>query len=53
MRREIGFFWDEFGSQQQFTVPTHRNGGILEQVITSEAVEVSEPLVSFVTSSDH
>ena len=39
--------------QQQVTVPTHKSGGILDQVITSEEVEVSEPLVSFVTSSDH
>ena len=44
---------DEFGLQQQVSVPTHRNGGILDQVITSEEVEVSEPLINFVTSSDH
>ena len=46
-------FLDEFGLQQRVSVPTHRNGGILDQVITSEEVEVSEPLVNFVTSSDH
>ena len=39
--------------QQQVTVPTHKIGGILNQVITSEEVEVSEPLVNFITSSDH
>ena len=44
---------DEFGLQHQVSVPTHRNGGILDQVITSEVFEVSEPLVNFVTSSDH
>ena len=46
-------FLDEFGLQQQVTVPTHKSGGSVDQVITSEEVEVSEPLVSFVTSSDH
>ena len=46
-------FLDEFRLQQQFSVPTHNSGGILDQVILSEEVEVSEPLVSFVTSSDH
>ena len=44
---------DEFGLQQKIIVPTHKCGGILDQVITSEKVEVSEPLVSFLTSSDH
>ena len=39
--------------QHQVSVPTHRNGGILDQIITSEVIEVSEPLVNFVTSSDH
>ena len=39
--------------QQQVTLPTHKSGGILDQVITSEEVEVSEPLVNFITSSDH
>ena len=46
-------FLDEFGLQQQITVPTHKSGGILDQVIASEEVEVSEPLVNFITSSDH
>ena len=46
-------FLDEFGLQQQVTVPTLKNGGFLDQVITSEEVEVSEPLVSSVKSSDH
>ena len=46
-------FLDEFGLQQQVTVLTHKKSGILNQVITSEKVEVSEPLVNFVTSSDH
>ena len=46
-------FLDEFGLQKQVTVPTHKGGRILDQVITSEEVEVSEPLVSFITSSDH
>ena len=44
---------DEFGLQHQVTVPTQKSGGILDQVITSEEVEVSEPLVNFITSSDH
>ena len=44
---------DEFGLQDQVTVPSHKSGGILDQVITSEEVEVSEPLVNFFTSSDH
>ena len=44
---------DEFGLQQQITVPTHKSGGILDQVIEPEEVEVSEPLVKFNTSSDH
>ena len=46
-------FLDEFGLQQQVTVPTHKTGGFLDQVITSEEIEVSEPLVNFITSSDH
>ena len=46
-------FVEEFGFQQQFTVPFYKSGGILDQVITSEEVVVSEPLVNFVTSSDH
>ena len=50
MRQEIGFL-DEFGLEQKVTVPTHKSDGNLDQVITSEEVEVSEPL--FVTSSDH
>ena len=33
-------------------MPTQKSGGILEQVITSEEVEISEPLVNFVTSPD-
>ena len=52
MRQEISSFLDEFCLQQQVTVPTHKSGGILDQVITSEEVEVSEPLVNFITSSD-
>ena len=44
---------DEFGLQQQVTVLTHKSGGILYQFITSEEVEVLEPLVNFITSSDH
>ena len=51
-RNRISFL-DEFGLQQQVTVPTHKSGGILVQVITSVEVEVSEPLVNFITSSDH
>ena len=46
-------FLDEFGLPQQVAVPTHRSCRILDQVITSEEVELSEPLLSFVTSSDH
>ena len=46
-------FLDNFGLQKQFTVPNHKIGGISDQVNTSEEVEVSEALVSFVTSSDH
>ena len=46
-------FLDEFGLQQQVTVPTHKNGGNLDQVIKYEEVESSEPLVIFITSSDH
>ena len=46
-------FLDEFGLQHQVTVPTHEIGGIFDQVITSEEVEASEPLVNFITSSDH
>ena len=42
-------FLDGFGLQQQVTVPTHKSGGILDQVITSEEVEVSEPLVNLTT----
>ena len=54
MRQEIGFlFWNNFGLQQQVIVPAQKSDGILDQVFTSEEVEVSEPLVSFVTSSDH
>ena len=54
MRQEIGFlFLDEFGLQQQIIVTTHKNGRILDQVLTFEEVEVSEPLVNFITSSDH
>ena len=34
-------------------MPTHKSDGTLDQVITSEEVEVSEPLVTFVTSSYH
>ena len=33
-------------------MPTHKSGGILDQAIKSEEVEVSEPRVNFVTSSD-
>ena len=50
-RNSISFL-DEFGLQQEVTVPTHKSGGISDQVITSEEVEESEPLVSFGTSSD-
>ena len=46
-------FLDKYALQQQVSVPTLRSGGILDQVITSEEVEVSEPLVNFVTSSGH
>ena len=46
-------FLDEFCLQQQVTAPTHKSGGILDQVFTSDEVEVSEPPVGFVTSSDH
>ena len=54
MRQEMDFFFlDEFGLQQQVIVPSHKNGRILDQVITSEEVEVSEPLVNFITSSCH
>ena len=53
MRQEIGSLFVKVGLQQQIIVPTHKSGGILDQVITSEEVEVSEPLVNFVTSSDH
>ena len=42
-RNSISFL-DEFGLQQQVTVPTHKRGGISDQVITSEEVEESEPL---------
>ena len=52
MRQEIESILDELGLQKQVTVPTHKGGGILDQVITYEEVEVSEPLVNFVTSSD-
>ena len=44
---------DEFGLQQQVTVPTHKSVGLLDQVITSEEIKVSEPLVNFILSSDH
>ena len=53
LRHEIGVFLDEFGLQQHVTVPTHENAGILDQIIISEEVEVSDPLVNFITSSDH
>ena len=46
-------FLNEIGLQQQFTVRTHKIGGILDQFITSEDVEVSESLANFLTSSDH
>ena len=46
-------FLNGIGLQQQVTVPTHESGRILDQVITSEEVEISEPLVNFITSSDH
>ena len=52
MCQQIGFL-DEFGLQQQVTVPTHKSGGILDQVITSEEIEVSEHLVNFFPCSDH
>ena len=39
--------------QQKVTVPTQKSVGILDQVIISEEVKVSEHLISFVTSSDH
>ena len=42
-------FLDEFGLQQQVTVPAHKIGGILDQ-ITFEEVEVSELLVNFISS---
>ena len=41
------FFLDEFGLQQQVSVPTHKSDRILDQVVTSEEVEVSDYLVSF------
>ena len=53
MRQNWISFLDEFGLQQQVNVHTHKCSKILDQVITSEEVEVSEPLASFVTSSDH
>ena len=54
IRQEIKFYFsNEFGLQRQFTVPTHKSVGFLDQVITSEEVEVSKPLVNFFTSSDH
>ena len=54
MRQEIEFLiLDASCLQQQFTVLTHKSGQILVQVITSEEIEVSETLVSFVTSSYH
>ena len=53
MRQEIGFLLMNLVLQQQVTVPTHKSSRILDHVITSEEGEVSEPLVSFVTSSDH
>ena len=46
-------FLDEFGFQQWVIVPTHKNDRIVDQFITSEEVEVSEPLVNFITRSDH
>ena len=33
-------FLDKYALQQQVSVPTLRSGGILDQVITSEEVEV-------------
>ena len=45
-------FLDEFSLQKQVTVLTHKSG-ILDQVSSSQELEVSEPLVTFVTSSDH
>ena len=50
-RNCISSFLDEVSLQQQVTVPTNKSGGILDQVITSEEVEVSEPLENFFTSS--
>ena len=34
-------------------MPTQKKVGILDQIIKSEEVEVSEHLVSFITNSDH
>ena len=51
--KKLDFFLEEFGLQQQVTLRTHKSGGVLDQVITSEEVEVSEPVVNFVRSSDH
>ena len=51
--RKRSSFLDEFGLQQQVSGPTHKSGVILEQFNESEDVEVSEPFVNFVTSSDH
>ena len=51
--KKLDFSLDEFGLQQHITVPTHKCGGIVDLVITSEEVEVSEPLVNFGTNSDH
>ena len=40
LSRDWNSFLDEFGLQEQVTVATHKNGGILDQVITSEEVDV-------------
>ena len=51
--RNWSSFLDEFVLQQQVTVPTHKSAGLFDPVIKSEEFEVSEPLLNFVTSSDH
>ena len=51
--KQLNFFLDEFDLQHQIIVPTRKYSGSLDQVISSEEVEVSEPLVSFLKSSDH
>ena len=45
-------FLDEFCLQQQVTMSNHKNSGILDHVITSGDIEVSEPLANFVMTSD-